>query len=72
MRHWRLWVFFALLALGILAIGYLSQAQISLGAIFSGYGIIAFILVMVLLAVIFRTLQGHDGRRDSQRHPRRY
>jgi hypothetical protein len=69
MRHLRVWVFFALLALGILAVRLLPQVQIGLEAIFSGYGIIAFILIMVMLAVIYRTLQGPGDKRKSDHTP---
>ena len=67
MRHFRVWIFFALLGLGILAARFLPQVHIGLEAIFSGYGIIAFILIMVMLVVIYRTLQGHNGKRESER-----
>ena len=65
MKNFRVWIFFALLALGIVAIRLLPDLQIGLQAIFSGYGVVAFVLVMVLLVVIYRNLQGHTGKRQS-------
>lgn len=69
MKSLRLWIFFGLLALGIVAVRVLPGVQIGLETIFSGYGIFAFALVMVLLVVIYRTLQGnHTGRRSDSDH----
>jgi hypothetical protein len=66
MNRLRTWIFFGLLALGIVAVRMLPDLQIGLSTIFSGYGVIAFILVMVLLLVIFRTLQGSNKGRGSE------
>lgn len=66
MRRFRTWIFFGLIALGIVAVRMLPDLQISLSAIFSGYGVFAFILVMVLLVVIYRTLQGHGDKGRSE------
>jgi hypothetical protein len=70
MKNIRVWFFFMLLALGIVAVRLLPDLQIGLQDILSGYGVIAFILVMVLLVVIYRTLQGHSPRHDPENdHP---
>ncbi len=66
MKHFRVWLFFTLVALGIVAIRLLPDLQIGLQAIFSGYGVFAFILVVVLLVVIYRNLQGHGGKREPE------
>ena len=65
MNRLRTWILFGLIALGIVAVRMLPDLQIGIDAIFSGYGVIAFILVMVLL-VIFRPLQGNSGKRRSE------
>jgi hypothetical protein len=62
----RTWIFFGLLALGLVAVRFLPDIQIGLDAIFSGYGVIAFILVMVLMVLIYRTLLGNDKGRGSE------
>jgi tellurite resistance protein TehA-like permease len=67
MKNFRVWIFFALLALGIVAIRLLPDLQIGLQAIFSGYGVVAFVLVIVLLVVIYRNLQGRTGKRQPDR-----
>jgi hypothetical protein len=66
MRHFRVWLFFALMALGIVAIRLSHNLQRGLGAIFSGYGMLALIVVTVLLTVIYRNLQRSGGKRDPE------
>ena len=68
MKNVRVWIFFGLLALGLVAIRLLPNLQIGLQAIFSGYGVIAFGLVMVLLFVIYRNLQGRGKYEDENEH----
>ena len=66
MKSIRVWIFFGLLVLGIIAVRLLPDVQIGLAAIFSGYGVFAFILIMVLLFVIYRNLQSGKGKRESE------
>jgi len=66
MKHFRVWLFFALVALGIVAIRLSPNLQMGLQAIFSGYGTLALIVVMVLLTVIYRNLRGDGGKHDPE------
>jgi len=66
MKHFRVWLFFALVALGIVAIRLSPNLQMGLQAIFSGYGTLALIVVMVLLTVIYRNLREDGGKHDPE------
>lgn len=68
MKNVRVWIFFGLLALGLVAVRLLPNLQIGLQAIFSGYGVFAFVLVMVLLFVIYRNLQGRSKHQGENEH----
>ena len=66
MKHFRVWLFFALVALVIVVVRLSPDLQTRLQTLFSGYGLLAFILVMVLLTLIYRKLQRNGGKHESE------
>lgn len=66
MKNIRVWIVFLFIALGIVAIRLSPQTQDGLHAFVSGYGLFAFILVLVLLSVIYRSFRGHNDKHASE------
>ena len=66
MKNFRVWLFFALMSLGIVAIRLSPNLQMKVQAFFSGYGMLGLIVVMVLLTVIYHKLQKNGGKSDPE------
>jgi hypothetical protein len=66
MKQFRVWLFFALVALAVVAVRLSPDIQTRLQTLVSGYGLLACIMVMVLLTAIYRTLQGRSSKHESE------
>jgi hypothetical protein len=66
MKNIRVWILFLFIAMGIVAMRLSPQTQDGLRSFVSGYGLFAFVLVLILLSVIYRTFRGPDDKHASE------
>lgn len=71
MKNIRVWVLFLFIAIGIVAIRLSPQTQDGVQSFLSGYGLFAFVLMLILVSLTFRTFRGTAGkhRSDSEDTP---
>ena len=71
MKHIRVWILFLFIAMGIVAMRLSPPTQDGVQSFLSGYGLFAFVLMLILVSLIFRTFRGTEGkhRSDSEDTP---